>query len=154
SLTVGGAPQVSIANGDLKALSSSPTRAVVITGQLTYQVTPMFLNTFSFGWVRNWQNFPVETPTDSATALAIPGTNTGAGYVAINPAEGLLAAPVDNNTTNARFQDYFQKNIQFTDNVSWIRGKHTIEFGTDDRHLPLKNDRADKVVNGITSLVS
>ena len=28
------------------------------------------------------------------------------------------------------------------------------EFGTDDRHLPLLTDRADKVVNGITSLVT
>jgi hypothetical protein len=153
-LTVGGAPQVSIAGGSLKALSSAPTRAAMVTGQLTTQITPMLTNVFSFGWVRNWVNFPVDTPTQSATTLAIPGTNTADGYIAINPAEGLLDAPIDNNTTNARFQDYFQKSIQYTDNVDWIRGKHTFQFGTDDRRLPLRNDRADKVVNGITSLVS
>jgi len=154
SITVGGAPQVSIENGNLKAVSSAPVRAAMVTGQLTTQITPMITNTFSFGWVREWTNFPVETPTASATALAIPGTNTADGYIAINPAEGLLDAPIDNNTTNARFQDYFQKNIQFTDNLSWVKGKHTLQLGTDDRRLPLKNDRADKVVNGITSLVS
>ncbi|HKV25016.1 MAG TPA: carboxypeptidase-like regulatory domain-containing protein [Candidatus Acidoferrum sp.] len=154
SIAVGSAPQVSIANGNLKAVSSSPTRAAMVTGQLVTQITPMTTNAFSFGWVRDWVNFPVETPTASATSLAIPGTNTSDGYIAINPAEGLLDAPIDNNTTNARFQDYFQKNIQFTDNLSWVKGKHTLQFGTDDRRLPLKNDRADKVVNGITSLVS
>lgn len=154
SITVGAAPQVSIANGNLKAVSSSPTRSAMVTGQVTTTISPMISNSFSFGWVRNWVNFPVVTPTASATALAIPGTNTADGYIAINPAEGLLDAPIDNNTTNARFQDYFQKNIQFTDNISWIKGKHTLQFGTDDRILPLKNDRADKVVNGITSLVS
>ena len=154
SLAIGAAPQVSIIGGDLKAVSSTPVRATMVTGQLTTLISSNVTNTFRFGWVRDWVNFPVETPTESATALALAGTNTADGYIAINPAEGLIDAPIDNNTTNARFQDYFQKTIQFTDGIDWIKGKHTIQFGTDDRRLPLKNDRADKVVNGITSLVT
>lgn len=46
------------------------------------------------------------------------------------------------------------KSIQFTDSIDWTKGKHTFQFGTDDRRLPLKTDRADKVVGGITSLVA
>jgi hypothetical protein len=149
--------QVSILNGHPTSPSSSPIRAVVATGQLTTLISPTLTNTFRFGWVRNWQNFQVESPAVSATQLNLAGTSTGISadpFVAINPAEALLSAPIDNTPTNSRFQDYFQKSVQFTDGFDWIKGKHTLEFGTDDRHLPMLTDRADKVVGGITSLVS
>ncbi|HXW57634.1 MAG TPA: carboxypeptidase-like regulatory domain-containing protein [Candidatus Cybelea sp.] len=153
--------QTSIVNGNLQSVDQSPTRAVLVTGQLTTLISPTITNTFSFGWVRNWQNFQVLSPAGSAAILAtkynVPGTASGITadpYIALNPAEGLLDAPIDNNATDARFQDYFQKSVQFTDGVDWTRGKHSIQFGTDDRRLPLKNDRADKVVGGITSLVA
>ena len=151
------APQISILNGKPSSPSTSPVRSVVATGQLTTLISPTLTNTFRFGWVRNWQNFQVESPAVSAAQLNLPGTSTGVStdpFVALNPAEGLLAAPIDNSSAGARFQDYFQKSIQFTDGIDWIRGKHTLEFGTDDRRLPMLTDRADKVVNGITSLVS
>lgn len=150
-------PQISIVNGKPSSPSTSPIRSVVATGQLTTLISPTLTNTFRFGWVRNWQNFQVESPAVSATQLNLPGTSTGIStdpFVALNPAEGLLAAPIDNSSAGARFQDYFQKSIQFTDGIDWIKGKHTLEFGTDDRRLPMLTDRADKVVNGITSLVS
>jgi hypothetical protein len=158
-ITFGG--QTSMINGVLQDVNPSPTRAVVATGQLTTLISPSLTNTFSFGWVRNWQNFQVMSPAASATLLAtkynIPGMASGISadpYIALNPAEGLLDAPIDNNATDARFQDYFMKSVQFTDSIDWTKGKHTIQFGTDDRRLPLKTDRADKVVGGITSLVA
>ncbi|HVB35609.1 MAG TPA: TonB-dependent receptor [Candidatus Acidoferrales bacterium] len=150
-------PQISIVNGKPSSPSSSPIRSVVATGQLTTLISPTLTNTFRFGWVRNWQNFQVESPAVSAAQFNLPGTSTGISadpFVAINPAEGLLGAPIDNTSAGARFQDYFQKSLQFTDGIDWIKGKHTLEFGTDDRHLPMLTDRADKVVNGITSLVT
>ncbi len=151
------APQISILNGTPSAVNSSPVRDVLATGQLTTLLTPSLTNTFRVGWVRNWQNFQVENPATSAAAFNLPETASGVTsdpFIAINPAEALVAAPIDNTPTNARFQDYFEKNVQFTDNLDWIKGKHTLEFGTDDRHLPLLTDRADTVVGGITSLVS
>ncbi|HLW80960.1 MAG TPA: carboxypeptidase-like regulatory domain-containing protein [Candidatus Acidoferrales bacterium] len=155
--SIGSGGQISILNGNPTDPSSSPIRSVVATGQLTTLISPTLTNTFRFGWVRNWQNFQVESPAVSAAQFNLPMTATGISadpYVAINPAEGLLGAPIDNTSSNARFQDYFEKTIQFTDNFDWINGKHTFEFGTDDRRLPLLTDRADKVVNGITSLVT
>lgn len=149
--------QVSLLNNQVSSPSSSPYRTVMATGSLTALISPTLTNTFRFGWVRNWQNFQVESPAASAAQFNLAGTSTGLTtdpFVAINPAEGLLNAPIDNTSAGARFQDYFQKTTQFTDNLDWTRGKHTFEFGTDDRHLPLLTDRADKVVNGITSLVS
>lgn len=150
-------PQISILNGKPSSPSTSPLRSVVATGSLTALISPTLTNTFRFGWVRNWQNFQVETPAQSAAQFNLPQTSSGVtsdAFVAINPAEGLVGAPIDNQSANARFQDYFERTVQFTDGLDWTRGKHTFEFGTDDRHLPLLTDRADKVVNGISSLVT
>lgn len=149
--------QISILSGNPSDVSSSPVRDVMVTGQLTTLVTPSLTNTFRYGWSRYWQNFQVESPAVTASQFNLPGTSTGLTddpFVALNPAEGLLAAPVDNSSAGARFQDYFERSTQITDAIDWIKGKHTLEFGTDDRHLPVLTDRADKVVNGITSLVS
>lgn len=154
---VNGAGQISILNGQPKDVGLTPTRDVMVTGQLTTLVTPSLTNTFRYGWSRYWQNFQVQSPAVTATLFNLPGTSTGLPddpFVALNPAEGLLAAPIDNSSAGARFQDYFERSTQITDNIDWIRGKHTLEFGTDDRHLPVLTDRADKVVNGITSLVT
>ncbi|HEV2421700.1 MAG TPA: carboxypeptidase-like regulatory domain-containing protein [Candidatus Acidoferrales bacterium] len=145
------------------ALGGVFLRAVLASGQLTTQITPNLTNTFRFGWVRNWQNTPVVTPEQSAAEFAglssgaVTGTASGVGsdpFIAINPAEGLVSSPIENSSANARFQDYFERSIQFSDSIDWVKGKHSMEFGTDDRHLPLLTDRADKVVNGISSLVT
>jgi hypothetical protein len=156
-IQTGGLGQISLLNGQAKDVSSVATRDVMVTGQLTTLITPSLTNTFRFGWSRFWQNFQVESPAVTAALFNLPGTSTGLPadpFVAINPAEGLLGAPIDNQSASARFQDYFERSVQFTDAIDWIKGKHTLEFGTDDRHLPVLTDRADKVVNGITSLVT
>lgn len=149
--------QISILKGNPSDVSSSPVRDVLVTGQLMTLISPSLTNTFRYGWSRYWQNFQVESPAVTAAQFNLPGTSSGLTddpFVALNPAEGLLSAPIDNSAAGARFQDYFERATQVTDGVDWIKGKHTLEFGTDDRRLPLLNDRADKVVNGITSLVS
>lgn len=139
------------------------TRGVLAAGQLTTLISPNLTNTFRYGWERYWQNFQVESPAVSAALLAklpsgaVTGTASGIAsdpFIAINPAEGLVSPVIPNASANSRFQDYFERSNQFNDSLDWIRGKHTLEFGTDDRRLPLLNDRSDKVVNGINSLVT
>ena len=164
SIQTGNGTQFDVLNpADPIALGGIFLRAALASGQLTTQITSNLTNTFRFGWVRNWQNTPVVTPEQSAAEFAglssgaVTGTASGVGsdpFIAINPAEGLVSSPIENASANARFQDYFEKSIQFSDSVDWVKGKHSMEFGTDDRHLPLLTDRADKVVNGITSLVA
>jgi hypothetical protein len=149
--------QISILNGQDSSPSSTPTRSAMVSGQLTTLISPSLTNTFNFGWVRDWVNDIVENPEQSAAQFNLPGTASGVAsdpFIAINPAEAYVAAPIQNTPDNARFQDYFQRSIQFNDGVDWIKGKHTLEFGTDDRHLPLLTDRADTVVGALTSLVS
>lgn len=164
SIQTGDGAQFDVLNpSDPIALGSTAIRGVLASGQLTTLISPTLTNTFRFGWVRNWQNSQVETPEQSAAELAglstgaVTGTASGVTsdpFIAINPAEGLVSPVIENSSANSRFQDYFEKSIQFNDDLDWIKGKHTLEFGTDDRRLPLLTDRADKVVNGITSLVT
>jgi hypothetical protein len=146
--------QVSLLNKTVTSVNPEPNRTTMITTQLSTQIRPNLINTFSFGWIRNWNGNNRLSPTASASLLKIPGTSTPDGPIAINPAENLLGAPIDNTSSNARFQDYFQKNVQFNDSVDWIKGNHTFQFGGTILKLPLLTDRADKVVNGITSLVA
>lgn len=146
--------QVSMLNNSITSVNPEPSRTTMVTAQMTTQIKANLINTFRFGWIRHWNGNNAVSPTASATILKIPGTSTPDGPVAINPAENLLGAPIDNTSSNARFQDYFQKNVQYSDNLDWIKGNHTFEFGATILKLPLLTDRADKVVNGITSLVA
>jgi hypothetical protein len=146
--------QVSLLNNSVTSVNPRPNRTAMVTAQLSTQIRPNLINTFNFGWIRNWNGNNALSPTASAALMKIPGTSTPDGPIAINPVENLIGAPVDNTSSNARFQDYFQKNIQFSDNLDWIKGNHTLEFGSTILKLPLITDRADKVVNGITSLVA
>ncbi|HEV2389046.1 MAG TPA: carboxypeptidase-like regulatory domain-containing protein [Candidatus Acidoferrales bacterium] len=150
--------QLDIRGGNVKSVSNNPTRAAMVTGQLTTTISPTVLNTARFGWVRNLPSFTRLSPTASAAEMNIPGTQTADGPIAINPASdnstGLLASPIDNNSGNARFQAYIQKNTEFGDDLDVVRGSHTMSFGMDYKHLPLTHLRADKVVGSITSLVS
>ena len=144
-------------------VSSTGTRSVLATGQLTTLISATLTNTFRYSWARYWLNFQVQSPAASsitlananATLKAATGTGISADpFVALNPAEGLLSPPIVNDAVGARFQDYFERSNQFTDTLDWTKGKHNLEFGTDDRRLPYLTDRADKVINGITSLVT
>jgi hypothetical protein len=146
--------QVSLLNNSVTSVNPRPNRTAMVTAQMTTQIKANLINTFRFGWIRNWNGNNALSPTASAAILKIPGTSTPDGPIAINPVENLIGAPIDNTSSNARFQDYFQKNIQFSDNLDWIKGNHTLEFGATILKLPLLTDRADKVVNGITSLVA
>lgn len=150
--------QLDIRGGNVKSVGNSPTRAAMVTGQLATTISPTMINTFRVGWVRNLPTFTRLSPTASAAEMNIPGTQTADGPIALNPASdsatALLASPIDNNSANARFQAYIQKNLEFGDDLDVVHGSHTLSFGVDYKHLPLTHLRADKVVGSITSLIS
>lgn len=58
------------------------------------------------------------------------------------------------DTQRARFQSNNNKDIQYSDDVSWIKGNHTFQFGGQANNLPYTHMRADKVLGSITSLVA
>jgi hypothetical protein len=141
-----------------KATSTAPTdRDAVIVG-LTGQITPNFINTFRFGWVRDRETFDRLAPSATAALEAIPGTNSSAGFIALAPAlaaattNPLVDAPIEVDTQRARFQNITGRNVQYVDDVSWIKSTHTIQFGGNIRHIPTIHIRNDKVVGSLASL--
>ncbi len=152
-----GGTEISIVNGQPKSTDFQPTRGDVITGALTWTVRPNLINKITFGWTRNRSAGQVLTPTQSASVLNIPGTQTADGPIALLPGSGVNAGidtPIDMDTQRARFQSNNNKDIQYMDDVTWIKGKHTFQFGFQANDLPYTHIRADKVIGSITSLVA
>lgn len=163
-----GTGQVDIRNGNAQSAILNPQRGVLASGVLSWQIRPNFLNTFRYGWVWNRNSANATTPTAAAQMLALPGTNSSGGgcsgtcAVAVLPASnqsnvnlgGFLDSPIDMDTQRARFQSDNDKDIQYIDDVSWLHGNHSVQFGGQLNHLPYTHMRADKVIGSLSSLVA
>jgi len=124
---------------------------------LDWQIHPNLTNSFRAGWIRARQDYTVVRPRDSATQLALPGTNTPDGFIALAPglaATGFIDTVVDVDTQRARHQAIYDSNKQYNDMLTWTKGKHTVSTGADIRWLPTIHDRDDKVVGSLNSLVA
>ena len=138
-----------------KATSTSPTDRDAAIAGLTGQITPHLLNTFRFGWVRARQSFNRLAPSAAAALEKIAGTDSSAGAIAMAPGQAqtnLVDAPIEVDTQRARFQNIVGRNIQYVDDLSWIKSKHTFQFGMNIRHIPTIHTRNDKVVGSLASL--
>lgn len=137
------------------ATSTAPTDRDAIIAGLTGQITPHVINTFRFGWVRDRETFNRLAPSATAGLENIAGTSSSAGPIALAPGQAqtnLVDAPIEVDTQRARFQNITGRNIQYLDDVSWIKSAHTLQFGTNIRHIPTLHIRNDKVVGSLASL--
>ena len=124
---------------------------------LDWQIRPNLTNSFRAGWIRARQDFTVVRPRDSAAQLALPGTNSADGPIALAPglaATGFIDTIVDVDTQRARHQAIYDSSKQYNDMLTWTKGKHTLSTGADIRWLPTIHDRDDKVVGSLNSLVA
>ena len=152
-----GAGDIAIMNGEPRSMVSSPRRGQVIMGSLTWQMRPTLFNVFRFGYVRDSNANQATPPTTAAGIMNVSGTSTNAGPVALLIGSGVTAFldnPIDLDTQRARYQENWNKDYQWSDELSWIRGSHTIQFGGQFRALPYTHARADKVVGSLSSLVA
>lgn len=137
------------------ATSKAPTDRDAAIAGLTGQITPHLINTFRFGWVRDRESFNRLAPSATAALENIVGTSSSAGPIALAPgqaATNLVDAPIEVDTQRARFQNITGRNIQYVDDVSWIKSAHTLQFGVNIRHIPTLHIRNDKVVGSLASL--
>jgi hypothetical protein len=126
-------------------------------GGLDWQIHPNLTNSFRIGWIRARQDFTVVRPRDSAAQLALPGTDSADGPIALAPglaATGFIDTIVDVDTQRARHQAIYDSSKQYNDMLTWTKGKHTVSTGADIRWLPTIHDRDDKVVGSLNSLVA
>jgi hypothetical protein len=158
------APNASGTGGQIDLLTPTPTntsasnlRGDGFIAGLSWQINDHMTNDFRAGWIRSRQDFVVIRPRTSAAQLALPGTDSALGPVALAPGlgqTGLIDTVIDVDTQRARHQAIYDSNKQYADNVSWIKGKHTIVMGADIRWLPTIHDRDDKVIGSLNSLVA
>jgi hypothetical protein len=152
-----GSGDVSILNGQPKSAIQNLQRGVVMSASLTWQIQPSLLNVLRAGVVRDNNAGAATSPTIAAGQLAIPGTNTLAGPIALLIGSGVstfLDSPIDMDTQRARYQANYSQDRQLIDDMTKILGKHTIQFGGQINQIPYTHVRADKVVGSISSLVA
>ncbi|MGH9471769.1 MAG: hypothetical protein ACRD1M_03415, partial [Terriglobales bacterium] len=146
-------------NGQVNTLGSSvvgtlvqPKRATVFAATLVGQISPTFLNNFTFGFTRDFSVSQPLTPTTAAELENLPGTDTADGYIGLQTSA--LNVPIDNSAGSARYQWTKDVDIQFVDDATWLYGNHTYQFGADIRAFPTTHARNDKVVAGNSSLAA
>ena len=102
-----------------------------------YTITPTLLNEFRFGLTLN----------DSATAYHFDGKAITATFGLNGLPEltfnGLTAFNFDNTTTSfgkGKPSFNFSHTYQWNDNLTWVKGRHTMKFGGDIRRLRAQTD--------------
>src|SRR5580692_6732039 len=103
----------------------------------TWVLTPRLLNEFRFGFtnVATSVGFPIEG-ADALSQLDLTGVNisqhpTTHAFPTFNFSAGTGFTPIGRDKTGVTQS----KTLQFTDNVSWTRGKHTFKTGIDARRV-------------------
>ncbi len=124
------------------------TNAIILglTGQLSSQL----VNTVRFGDVRNRNGGLRPQLSSIASELALPGTSDGsAGFVAVSP--NTFTPPIS-MSNSVRTQYNNNVNTQFTDDLSWIKGKHLMQVGGNLQRLPQYHIHTGKVGGSVNSL--
>jgi hypothetical protein len=103
----------------------------------TWVLTPRLLNEFRFGFtnVTTSVGFPIEGAT-ALSQLDLTGVNisqhpTTHAFPTFNFSAGSGFTPIGRDKTGVTQS----KTTQFTDNLSWTRGKHTLKAGIDARRV-------------------
>ncbi len=118
---------------------------VGVTGQLT----PTLVNSFRFGDVRNRNGGLRPSLTAIASQLALPGTNTPDGYVAVTP--NSITPPISmSNSVRTQFNN--NVNMQFSDDLNWTKGKHIAQMGVNFQRLPQFHIHTGKVGGSVNAL--
>jgi hypothetical protein len=103
----------------------------------TWVLTPRLVNEFRFGFtnVTTSVGFPIEG-ADALSQLQLTGVNisqhpTTHAFPTFNFSAGTGFTPIGRDKTGVTQS----KTTQFTDNLSWTRGKHTLKTGIDVRRV-------------------
>jgi hypothetical protein len=113
--------------------------------QHDYTITPRLLNHVNLGWNRtDVQNFNFGRGAGKATALGLPpGTTQDLGQPLIGfPGYGDPVTSVDPRAYQTGGSTFFDNQVgdntaEFSDNVTYTRGRHTFKFGGDVRRQQL-----------------
>jgi hypothetical protein len=112
------------------------------TGRITQNLT----NDFHFNWLRHWWGWAPVSPFPQ-----VSGTAAAVQIFAESATSGLV--PMNIDTQNARSRSWNGHDYGFNDYVTWLKGKHMMQFGGEIRRQHFFHARDDKVVGALTSPV-
>jgi hypothetical protein len=146
-------------NGIARLLGDVATRGDGAVAGLDWVIQPTLINSFHFGWLRQRVDNATVNEAGISALLNLPGTKDAAGdFVAVQPgylgapnAQNLIGQPIAAPGTNGVSHG---KNIQFEDDLNWIKGKHQFTFGGDFRWQPvfLTADVAQGAVSSLRAI--
>ncbi len=117
---------------------SSITRGHSIAAEETHTFTPALLNTLRFGLlVSDTHTGETETQvagTDNPELSFVPGSNV----VGIILVSGLTEFPGGSGAQEVNVYDY--RSYQLTDDLTWLRGRHSLKFGGSVERIQLDVD--------------
>lgn len=138
--------QVDIQNK--RATGNSPQRPRNAVGTLTSVLTPSITNQASFSWLHDRLDFAIESPKPFV------GLNAAVNLGNTVANGGVLDDLIDVDTQRARHQFRTLNIYQWADTLSWVRGAHNIQVGTNIRRIRSVDFRDDKVIGSITTPVA
>lgn len=135
-------------------LAQRPLAPRYLVTSLNGQITSHLTSEFSFDYLRHWWQWATflpdampspagfKQPDGLQAAMTIGGEGIGVGM-----------QPINVDTQNARSRLWNGKDYTFIENMSYIKGKHLIQFGGRAGSQHFYHRRDDKVVGGLTSEV-
>jgi len=135
--------------GDVLNEDKIPAWTEAAIAGVTGQISPTLVDTFRFGWVGNRNGGLRPQLSAIATSLALPGTNTSAGFVAVSP--NIFSPPISmSNTVRTQFNN--NRNLQLANDVNWNKGTHLFQFGANFQRIPNFHVHTGKVGGAVNSL--
>lgn len=129
--------------GQVRSTGGTPVEPRFWSASLTANFRPTLINEINIGYRRNWWAYRRVNPFPQ-----VPGTSA-----ALMVAQGTLDSGIDVDTQRARSRIWRDNTYSITDNATWIRGGHTIQFGGTYSYYKIFHERDDKVIGSLTSLV-
>ncbi len=131
--------------GVLASQSSNPAQPRYAVAGLTGSITPNVTNDFRISYLRNdWNWLRAGVPTG---LFGIPG-GLEVGGETTNP-----LAPMNFDTQDARFRTWNGHDWNYSDTVSWLKGKHFFQIGGSYIHWWDTHVRPDNVTGSLSQLV-
>ncbi|HWQ36237.1 MAG TPA: carboxypeptidase regulatory-like domain-containing protein [Blastocatellia bacterium] len=138
--------QVDITGGKVVSTSQRPLAPRYFVVGLTTQLTSTMNNEFRFNFLRHWWEWATKKPAPQASG-------TAAALQIFSESATNALVPYNIDTQNARGRIWNGKDYTFQDNLNWVKGNHTFQFGGRITHQRFFHQRDDKVVGGLTSLI-